>query len=59
MIYSMLFKWNIIIILISTFRPVVCVVAGRGRSRGVVTVAGGGIGDVSGGMVVREGEDGY
>ena len=59
MIYSMLFKWNIIIILISTFIPVVCVVTGRGRSRGVVTVAGGGIGDVSGGMVVREGEDGY
>ena len=33
-----------------TFIPKVCVVTGRGRSVGVVTVAGGGIGDVLGGV---------
>ena len=62
---SMLFKWNIVQnILIScrcdnTFIPKVCVVTGGGRSGGVVTVAGGGMDDVSGGMVAREGGDGY
>ena len=42
--------------LISAFIPRVCVVTGGGRSGGV---AGGGMCDVSGGMVVREGGDWY
>ena len=48
----MLFKW-------STFVPNVCIVTGGRRSGGVVTVAGGRMEDVSGGMVVREGGEGY
>ena len=44
--------------LISAFIPKVCAVTG-GRSGGVVTVAEGGMDDVSGGMVVREEGDGY
>ena len=35
-----------------------CVANGE-RSVGVVTVAGGRMGDVSGGIMVREGADGY
>ena len=42
--------------LISAFIPKVCAVTGRGNSGGV---AGGRMDDVSGGMVVREGGDGY
>ena len=57
---SMLFKWNIVQdILISAFIPKVLAVTGGGRSGGVVTVAGSGMDDVSGGMVVREEGDGY
>ena len=58
----MLFIWNIVQnILISAFLPKVCTVTCVGRSGGVVTVtvAGSGMDDVSGGMVVREGGDGY
>ena len=55
---SMRFKWNIVQnILISAFLPKVCTGTGVGRSGGVVTVAGSGMDDVSGGMVVKE--DGY
>ena len=36
-----------------------CVVTGGGRSGGVVTVARGGMDDVPGGMMAREGGDGY
>ena len=43
-------------ILISAFIPRVCAVTGGGRSGGVASC---GKDDVSGGMVVREGEDGY
>ena len=57
---SMLFKWNIVQnMLISAFIPRACAVTGGERSGGVVTVAEGRMGDVSGGMVVREGGDGY
>ena len=45
--------------LISAFIPKVFAVTGGGRSGGVVTVAEGGMDDVSGGMVVREEGDGY
>ena len=34
-----------------------CVVTGGGKAGGVVTVAGGRMGDVSGGIVVREGDE--
>ena len=44
-------------ILISAFIPRVCAVTGGGRSGGVAS--GGKKDDVSGGMVVREGGDGY
>ena len=53
----MLFKWNIVPN-ISAFLPKVRAATG-GRSGGVVTVARGWMDDVSGGMVVREGGDGY
>ena len=54
---SMFFKWNIVQnIPILAFSPKVCAVTGGGRSGGV---AGGGMGNVPGGMVVREGGDGY
>ena len=57
---SMRFKWNIVQnILISAFLPQVCTVTGVGRSGGVVTVPESGMDDVSRGMVVREGGDGY
>ena len=62
---SMLFKWNIIlseyhtISCNNTFIPKLCAVTGGGRSGGVVTVARSWMDDVSGGMVVREGGDGY
>ena len=53
----MLFKWNIVQnMLISAFLPKVFAVTSGGRSGGV---AGGGMGNVPGGMVVREGGDGY
>ena len=54
---SMHFKWNIDKnILISAFLPKVFAVSSGGRSGGV---AGGGMGNVPGGMVVSEGGDGY
>ena len=53
----MFFKWNIVQnMLISAFLPKVCAVTSGGRSGGV---AGSGMDDVSGGMVVREEGDGY
>ena len=45
--------------LYDSFIPNVCVVTGGGRSGGVVTVAEGGMDDVPGGMMAREGGDGY
>ena len=53
----MVFKWNIVPN-ISTFLPKVRA-ATAGQSGGVVTVARGWMDDVPGGMVVREGGDGY
>ena len=59
---SMLFEWNTVQnIQISAFILKVCAVTGGERSGVVVIVAKGEIllGDVSGGMVVREGGDWY
>ena len=42
-----------------TLIPKVCAVTDGERSVGVVTVAGGGMGDASGGIVVREEGEGY
>ena len=53
----MLFKWNLVQN-ISAFLPKVRAVTG-GRSGGVVKVGRGWMDDVSGGMVVREGGEGY
>ena len=56
----MRFKWKIVQnIPISAFLPKVCAVTCVRRSGGVVTVPESGMDDVSGGMVVREGGDGY